>query len=129
MGALTPKIEEARKYIPIDTYWDIHNKLPSLTLEQTRHITALLSEALSNAIRHARTEKIQISLSYLDNLIKLEIRDFGFGISSSAEQGYGLKNMRDRARLLGANLVIESENAKGTAVKLDMFVEDNVEQH
>ncbi len=48
----------------------------------------------------------------------LEVQDFGTGISRHAEQGYGLRNMRDRARLLGANFEIFSDHQKGTTVKV-----------
>lgn len=128
IGAITPKIEDARRYMHVDTFWD-NDKIPSLSIEQTRHVTALLSEAISNAIRHAKTERIEITLNYQNNRLTMEIRDFGKGISAAAEQGFGLKNMRDRARLLGAEFSIASEKSKGTVVTLDMPVEESVNEH
>lgn len=128
IGAISPKIDEAKRYTRIDTTWDI-TEIPALSVEQTRHVTALLSEAISNAIRHSKSEKIKISISYQNSHLVMEIRDFGKGISPSAEQGFGLKNMRDRAKLLGAEFSIESEDAKGTTVKLDMPLGVGTNEH
>lgn len=128
IGALTPKIDEARHYIHIDTFWS-ENKLPSLSIDQTRHVAALLSEAISNAIRHAKSETMAVSIDYHDNHLILEVQDFGKGISSSTEQGFGLQNMRDRARLLGAEFSIHSELTKGTVVRLDMPVKEEIDEH
>jgi signal transduction histidine kinase len=125
--ALMPKIEEARRHIRIDTLWQRH-KLPSLSIEQTRHVAALMSEAISNVIRHAKSDHIEISLNYQENRLVMEIRDFGEGIPTFAEQGYGLKNMRDRAKLLGATLNIRTEIEKGTTVIMDMPLEESTDE-
>ncbi len=122
VSALMPRIEEARRYARIETKWEV-NKLPSFSIEQTSHLSALLNEAISNAIRHSKSERIEVSVKCVDNQLVMSIRDFGLGISPSAEQGYGLKNMRDRARLLGAELSIETTPAKGTVVSLSMPLE------
>lgn len=128
IGALQPKIEEAQRYIHVDTFWD-NQRIPPLTVDQTRHISALAGEAISNAIRHSRSEKIEVAVNCQDNRLVLEVRDFGEGIDPFSEQGYGLKNMRDRARLLGANLTVNSEKLKGTVVKLVMPIEEVVHEH
>lgn len=122
-GALLPKIEEARHYIQVKTTWDIDDLAP-LSIDQARHLTAFLNEAMSNAIRHSKSTEMEIIVQYHDHLLIIEVRDFGEGISPAAEQGYGLKNMRDRARLLGAELHIESEKNKGTKVRLQLVVEE-----
>jgi signal transduction histidine kinase len=128
VSALLPKIEEARQYVQIETDWN-PQLLPSLSVEQTRHISAFLSEALSNAIRHSRTERIKISISCMDQKLKLQVQDYGTGISPSAEQGHGLKNMRDRARLLGADFSIESEQFDGTVIRMELFVTEESDGH
>ena len=59
----------------------------------------------------------------------LEVEDSGTGIPIQAEPGYGLKNMRDRARLLGAELTINSNIGKGTLVRLDIPMEEIYDCH
>lgn len=122
-GALLPKIEEARQYIQVKTTWDIATLSP-LSIDQARHLAAFLNEVMSNVIRHSKSSEMEITLRYHENLLTLEIRDFGEGISPAAEQGYGLRNMRERARLLGAELKIDSQQHQGTVVTLELVVQD-----
>lgn len=128
VGALSPIIEKARRNIAIDTYWDA-TKLPSLSPDQTRHLTAFISEAISNVIRHSKSEKAEVRLFCKKRHLNLQVRDFGQGIYIMAEPGFGLKNMRDRARLLGAGLKFESVPGQGTTVTLDLPMEDTHESH
>jgi signal transduction histidine kinase len=62
ISALMPRIEEAKRYVKVETHIDARD-LPALSVEQTRHLAALLGEALSNAIRHSRTQNIHIVLN------------------------------------------------------------------
>jgi len=125
VGALSPKIEDARQYVQIKTTWETEN-LPPLSIDQARHLSAFLNEAMSNVIRHSKSSEMEIIVKYIKNLLTLEVRDFGEGISLSAEQGYGLRNMRERARLLGADLQIDSERQHGTVVKLELLVKEGM---
>ncbi|MBI4732968.1 MAG: sensor histidine kinase [Chloroflexi bacterium] len=128
VSALTPIIEEARRTTPIETFWETPS-LPLLLPEQISHLVAFTRETLSNAIRHAQTSHIEIRLACVNGHLRLTVRDFGSGFSSSADPGYGLRNMRDRARLLGAELGIDSTPGKGTLVTLDLPVEEHGESH
>jgi len=126
--ALEQVIDEARRTLPIETQW--HTPAPPrLSPEQTSHLVAFTREALSNAIRHAHTPRIEVSLEAVEGHLRLSLRDFGRGISPAAEAGYGLRNMRDRARLLGAKLNFDSHAGQGTLVTLDLPVEDEDGTH
>lgn len=125
---LIPVIEDARRTIPIETHWDISSP-PTLVPEQISHLVAFTREALSNAIRHAQTPKIEIRLVCASGHLRLVVQDFGRGLHRSTDSGYGLRNMRDRARLLGAELRFDSNSGKGTIVTLDLPVEKNEESH
>lgn len=126
--ALTPVIDEARRTTTIETYWETQTALPLLP-EQINHLVAFTREALSNAIRHAKTPNVEIRLAWVSGHLRLAVRDFGCGFSSSVDSGYGLRNMRDRARLLGAELKFDSNPGKGTIVTLDLPMEAHVETH
>ncbi len=123
VGALQPKIEDAKQYVQVKTTWETEN-LPPLSIDQARHLAAFLNEAMSNVIRHSKSTEMEIKIQYHESMLKLEIRDFGEGISPAAEQGYGLRNMRERARLLGADLQIDSVRHQGTLVKLQLLVQE-----
>ena len=127
-GALAPVIEEAQRNITINTHWDTR-KIPTLPAEQTSHVKAFLTEALSNVIRHSRSDTADIRIYCKKSHLMIEVEDFGVGIADEAEPGYGLKNMRDRVRLLGAKLSIESVAGKGTLVRLDLPMEMKNDAH
>jgi signal transduction histidine kinase len=87
---------------------------------QTNHILAIVGEALTNAARHARPRCALVQATSENGRFILRISDDGDGFTPrpSDESGYGLRNMRDRARLLGGELAIDSERGKGTCVTL-----------
>jgi signal transduction histidine kinase len=126
--ALTPVIEDARQTMSIETLWETPTP-PVLLPEQISHLVAFTREALSNAIRHARTLNIEIRLVCTAGHLRLIVRDFGRGLPTSLDAGYGLRNMRDRARLLGAELKFDSTLGKGTTVTLDLPMEEHNEPH
>jgi signal transduction histidine kinase len=84
----------------------------------TGHILAILNEALSNVIRHARARRVKISVRCVEGKMSMTIEDDGIGLPDEYEAGYGLRNMRDRARLLGGQIDFKSINGRGTRVTL-----------
>lgn len=75
-------------------------------------------EALNNAIKHAQANKMIIEIHSSPPQLELVIGDDGRGFHPNmvGMGGMGLENMRARAALLGGELTIESEPAKGTRV-------------
>lgn len=126
ISALQPVLDEARLVLPIETHWNTPHQ-PILTPEQIIHLIAFTREAISNAIRHSQTEHIEMRLECVNEHLRISIQDFGHGLPEIPDQGYGLRNMRDRARLLSADLHFESAAGKGTTVILDLPVEEENE--
>ena len=86
---------------------------------RTNHILAIVREALANVARHAQTRQAKLKAKKDHNRLILKISDSGRGFDSGQEMdGYGLRNMRDRARLLGGSLEIQSDPRHGTVVTL-----------
>jgi two-component system sensor histidine kinase UhpB len=52
-------------------------------------------------------------------IVHLSIQDNGRGMVAETAPGYGLRNMSDRARLLGGKLNISSPQGKGVALQID----------
>jgi signal transduction histidine kinase len=80
-------------------------------------------EALANVAKHARASRVGVTLSYMGDVVTLDIRDDGIGFASERSDGvpgerggFGLTAMRQRALALGGKLEIESEIGEGTAV-------------
>jgi signal transduction histidine kinase len=89
-----------------------------------RNIMLLVKEALYNCAKYANAQHMQIHADMLGTVLKLSIEDDGCGFDpagpavADSESGRGLTNMGRRAKLLGAELDIDSAPNKGTRVTL-----------
>lgn len=90
----------------------------SVSALRASHIMAIVNEAMANTVRHAHAGKVSILASDLGDALKIEIRDNGIGMPAEAKEGYGLLNMKDRARLLNGALELTSN--KGFSVTLEI---------
>lgn len=83
---------------------------------RSSHVFAIVNESLANIVRHAQAQTVEIQARDLGDQLQIEIKDDGIGILPEPKAGYGLRNMRDRTRLLNGNLSFT--NSKGTTVRL-----------
>jgi ligand-binding sensor domain-containing protein/signal transduction histidine kinase len=89
-------------------------------------IYQIAREVLRNAFRHAAADRIEAEIRYDKRLLRLRVRDDGKGIDRKVlEEGkrpghWGLQGIRERARRIGARLVIWSEAGAGTEVDLQV---------
>jgi signal transduction histidine kinase len=84
------------------------------------HILAIANEALSNVARHARASKVLLNGATQDGQFVLTIEDNGAGLAEDARLGFGLRNMRDRARMLNGKLEVLNAVPHGTIVRLTL---------
>lgn len=84
------------------------------------HLLAITNEALSNIARHARAKHVCLTANIVDGRLRLKIEDDGRGMPADYTAGYGLRNMRDRARMLGGELALQTEPAHGTTVIVEV---------
>jgi signal transduction histidine kinase len=87
-------------------------------------------EALSNARRHARAGRVEITLSYMEDLVALDVQDDGEGFDprgARPDGSFGLRAMRERVVALGGSLLVESEPGVGCTlvVELPLLVGDD----
>jgi signal transduction histidine kinase len=92
----------------------------SLPPSRSDHILAIVNEALSNVIRHARADKVTITARQEADRLVLVIEDNGVGLPAEITPGFGLRNIHDRARLLGGTVEINSLTGKGTSIQLEV---------
>jgi signal transduction histidine kinase len=84
-----------------------------------QHLLRIAQEAISNAIRHANPTFLNVLLQSNSTELVLEIDDNGTGIDAArlgCSEGFGLGNMRERAKQLGAELDIRTASGGGTSV-------------
>jgi two-component system sensor histidine kinase UhpB len=74
-------------------------------------------EAIGNAIRHARAQRIEVMLDVVDNKVELRIADDGAGFNSTPRpKGLGLISLEERAKLLGGRFEVITSPGKGTQI-------------
>ena len=84
-----------------------------VTEDLASHLLPVLSEGLSNAIRHSGADEIQVMLSVGQRQVELDIRDNGRGFENP-ERVSGLANMRHRAVSAGGSCTVDSASGQGT---------------
>ncbi len=103
----------------VETDWQIPADA-QLPPAQLRHILAIVSEALSNVVRHARARRVRVAAALQDGQLRIQIADDGRGFGPEAQPGFGLRNMEERAHLLNGRLEIQSQPGAGTIVTLEV---------
>jgi PAS domain S-box-containing protein len=79
----------------------------------------IAQEALSNACKHSRSKKVTVSLSQEGQEACLTVQDWGIGFDPEAvgKGHFGVEGIRQRVRLLGGRLTIESTPGSGTLIR------------
>jgi signal transduction histidine kinase len=77
----------------------------------------IVREAVSNAARHAEPSTVRLELAN-GRGVRVCVADDGRGFEPAFTTGYGLVSMRDRARLVGASLRVDSRPGRGTRVEV-----------
>lgn len=108
--------------IEVETNLTADSKLSPV---QSGHVMRIVSESMSKVLRHALARTVRIIANRDGEALRIEIKDDGNGIIPSSSVGYGLQNMRDRARQLNGALEINSQPGKGTQVVLEIPWKDS----
>jgi signal transduction histidine kinase len=81
-------------------------------------------EALANVRKHAGAREVNVTLSYINRMVALDVQDDGVGFDPKAEVGgdggFGLAALRERAVRLGGQLVVESSIGEGTVLSVQI---------
>ncbi|MBC8100700.1 MAG: GAF domain-containing sensor histidine kinase [Armatimonadetes bacterium] len=83
----------------------------------------IVQEAVNNVIKHSQATTVTLLLTQTDQCITLSITDQGIGFDTKRNtQGFGLKNMAERAAALGGRFMLESTPGTGTALCVEVPV-------
>lgn len=88
----------------------------------------MVQEALSNVWKYSGAHQVTVTLSYLGDVVLLDVRDDGVGVSGAAPSdsvtvgatGLGIAGMRERIERLGGKFGIESAPHDGTTVSVSL---------
>jgi signal transduction histidine kinase len=106
------------KLVVLFVHHDIHEEIPK---DVSLCLYRIVEEALQNVVKHSGAEGAKVELSGIDSQIDLCISDSGAGFSPESarvEAGIGLISMRERLRLVGGILTVESEPSHGTRIRV-----------
>jgi two-component system sensor histidine kinase UhpB len=95
----------------------VDDQLPPLGSAAELVIYRIAQEGLTNIARHADAHHAELSLTTDGQSVVLRVGDDGRGMNGAAE-GAGIRGMRERAILVGADLAIGAGQAGGTEVRL-----------
>jgi signal transduction histidine kinase len=98
----------------------IRGQVARLPLAVQEVVYRIAQEALQNAAKHARANRINLSLDSTDKRVRLCVVDngAGFAVEAARPTGFGLRGMRERASLLGGTLEVRSSPGQGTSILL-----------
>lgn len=122
-AALEQIAEDINKLDKIAVDVNVEGEEPEISEEIKLGLFRIAQEALNNARKHAKASRADISLRFTHSYLKLIVSDNGTGfdlqwaaVRSNIKGSLGLISMRERAKLIGADLNIESRLGKGTNV-------------
>jgi two-component system, NarL family, sensor histidine kinase UhpB len=97
--------------------------LPELPDQVELVIYRIAQEGLTNIARHAGANEVRLTLAH-DTNVKLRLEDNGKGLQNSPE-GAGIRGMRERALLIGADFSIDSRPGGGTELRLVVPIDEH----
>ncbi|MFE6502438.1 GAF domain-containing protein [Kitasatospora sp. NPDC057738] len=81
--------------------------------ELAGHVVAVLAEALSNAARHAKASRVEVTLRALAGRVALSVTDDGVGVPEGGRRS-GLRNLAERADRVGGSFTVDPAEGGGT---------------
>lgn len=125
-GAMRDLAETLRVNTLMTVDTDIAAPPGQLTQAQAVGLFHIAQEALNNVSKHSRATAVSIRFLSRNGRAELEVEDNGTGFDTNgmaSTERHGLRNIRDRARSLGANLFIDSEVGRGTVIRVELPID------
>jgi len=103
-----------------------------ITLDKKKELILfrIVQECLNNAIKHAQASNVIVAVDFAEEAVSLQVQDNGRGFDQEAMEkqerfGLGLKNLQNRAALIGAGCTISGNLSKGTEVLIQLPLPKN----
>jgi len=117
-GGLAPALRALarRSTVPVELDLQLGARLPERIELGAYYV---VSEALTNAAKHAGASSVAISAAEADGILRLTVRDDGVG-GARFVPGSGLVGIKDRVEALGGLLSLESSPGSGTTLRVEI---------
>ncbi|ABP54044.1 GAF domain-containing sensor histidine kinase [Salinispora tropica] len=107
-------VEDAAESLGFRPALELAGPIDSAVSDELRpDLTAVLREALSNAVRHARAQRVAVTVQVAAGQVSVTVTDDGVGCDPAAARG-GLVNLRERAERHGGVFEVRPEHPHGT---------------
>ena len=127
MRSVEYELELIKKTGTLQTNFSIEGKTYRLDQQQELILFRMVQEILHNIIKHAKAKTIDVSMNYQPDVFAFTIADDGEGFdtgilstNNNDGAGLGIRNMHNRAQLIGANFNLTSTIGKGTAITITL---------
>jgi signal transduction histidine kinase len=120
-GGLGPALKALarRSTVPVELNLAIDRRLPDAVEVGAYYV---VSEALTNAAKHARASVAKLGVEAEGANLRLSIRDDGIG-GADSRKGSGLIGLTDRVEALGGNMAVSSPTGSGTSLLVTIPLE------
>ncbi|ACZ87657.1 GAF domain-containing sensor histidine kinase [Streptosporangium roseum] len=113
---ITGLVEGARGHLGFMPALTMEGRLDAMVPDQVaEQLLAVLREALSNVVRHARASKVEVAVEAGEDRLVLTVIDDGLGVPEGGRRS-GLRNLQDRAERLDGSFTVESRPGGGTCL-------------
>jgi two-component system sensor histidine kinase UhpB len=119
LAALDSQVRTLREQTGLVVSLSVRGEPAALTPDEQLVLYRVAQESLSNVVRHAGANAVDVSLSF-DGRPTLTVTDDGRGLGPVRAGALGLAGMRERARLVGAELSVACASGGGTRVELTL---------
>lgn len=117
--ALADMLEKALNAPGMRKTFEHHGLEQRLAPDVETGIYRIAQELVNNIIKHAKASMVDVQLLRNKDVVVLIVEDDGIGIDAGrSETGLGLRNLRDRARVLNGSIELVNNNGKGTCATL-----------
>jgi PAS domain S-box-containing protein len=97
----------------------------SLSEEVSLCFYRVAQEALTNAVKHSRSSRVDVAVLSNDRVLSMRIRDFGVGFDPQVpKDGLGLVTMQERLKMIGGVLRFNSVPGRGTELEAEANIND-----
>lgn len=134
--AIEYELEMMRKTGTISTQLQVEGSGIALDKQKELILFRIIQETFNNIIKHAEATQLEVTMYYKPSALELLITDNGKGVDltplnegNSNNFGLGIRNMHNRARLIGAGFSMSSSLGQGTEVKIVLPVENSVHEN
>ncbi len=125
---LSQIVQQIKKKSTAEIVLEIHGAYRSIPEATAQELVKITQEAVINAVRHAEAKNILVQINYGSSSVQVLVADDGRGfteaeaIHASTGGHFGLTGMKERANMIQAALLVESQTGAGTKIMLKIDI-------